>query len=111
MFFFVSKIPERFAPGRFDYVGQSHQLFHVSAVVLTTSQMMMIPTDALVRRDTLSAWPDYRPDFSSTVLLYVLVQVCGLVCVGVFGLLVWARVLISNKAEVVKDVIKREKRD
>lgn len=30
--FFASRIPERFAPGTFDYVLQSHQLFHCCVV-------------------------------------------------------------------------------
>ncbi|XP_041379376.1 heptahelical transmembrane protein 2-like [Gigantopelta aegis] len=30
VFFFVSKIPERFSPGKFDYLFHSHQLFHVT---------------------------------------------------------------------------------
>lgn len=29
VFFFLTKIPERFAPGCFDYVGASHQLWHI----------------------------------------------------------------------------------
>jgi adiponectin receptor len=29
IFFFRTKIPERFAPGYFDYVGASHQLWHI----------------------------------------------------------------------------------
>ena len=26
---YVARVPERFAPGRFDFVGSSHQIFHV----------------------------------------------------------------------------------
>lgn len=28
-FFYISKMPERYFPGRFDYVGSSHQLWHI----------------------------------------------------------------------------------
>lgn len=28
-FLYGSKIPERLSPGTFDYIGQSHQIFHV----------------------------------------------------------------------------------
>lgn len=108
-FFFVTKIPERFAPGRFDYLGQSHQLFHLSAVAFTTVQMWAFPTDAVVRRKTLTALPDFHPDFQSTFLLYSFVQACGLVLVVFFGVLVKKRILISNKLEVVANLLEREK--
>ncbi|KAJ1550050.1 hypothetical protein HK405_001531 [Cladochytrium tenue] len=29
---FLYHVPERWAPGRFDYWGQSHQIFHVAIV-------------------------------------------------------------------------------
>jgi predicted membrane channel-forming protein YqfA (hemolysin III family) len=31
--FYVSKIPERLLPGRFDYIGASHQCWHIIVVV------------------------------------------------------------------------------
>ncbi len=30
---YASRIPERFLPGKFDFWGQSHQLFHLCVVV------------------------------------------------------------------------------
>jgi predicted membrane channel-forming protein YqfA (hemolysin III family) len=33
VFFFRTKIPERFAPGCFDYVGASHQLWHIFSLI------------------------------------------------------------------------------
>jgi predicted membrane channel-forming protein YqfA (hemolysin III family) len=33
IFFFCTKIPERFAPGYFDYVGASHQLWHIFSLI------------------------------------------------------------------------------
>jgi predicted membrane channel-forming protein YqfA (hemolysin III family) len=33
VFFFRTKIPERFAPGYFDYVGASHQLWHIFSLI------------------------------------------------------------------------------
>ena len=58
IFFFVSKFPERCAPGRFDLLFQSHQLFHLTCVALTCSQMIMFPRDAQLRRQTLSVLED-----------------------------------------------------
>lgn len=110
MFFFVTKIPERFAPGRFDYLGHSHQLFHLSAVALTTLQMWAFPKDATVRRETLTALADFHPDFRSTFLLYLLVQACGLALVVIFAVLVKKRILISNKIEVIANLLAQEKK-
>ena len=33
IFFFLTKVPERFAPGYFDYLGASHQLWHIFSLV------------------------------------------------------------------------------
>lgn len=107
-FFFVTKIPERFAPGHFDYLGQSHQLFHVAAAGLTSIQMYMFPFEAQTRRSDLIKFPGFYPDFNSTFLLYILVQVIGILTITIFGILVKKRILISNKKDVVLDVLCRE---
>ncbi len=107
-FFFVTKIPERFAPGRFDVIGQSHQLFHLAAAALTSVQMHMFPIEAEIRKEDLMKFPGFRPDFSSTFLPYIFVQVFGILTVSVFSVLVTKRVLISNKKDVVQDLLSRE---
>uniref|UniRef100_A0A671NQS7 Kinesin-like protein KIF23 n=1 Tax=Sinocyclocheilus anshuiensis TaxID=1608454 RepID=A0A671NQS7_9TELE len=38
-FLFATHLPERLAPGSFDYIGHSHQLFHVFAIIGTHFQM------------------------------------------------------------------------
>ncbi|KAM9316494.1 membrane progestin receptor epsilon [Gastrophryne carolinensis] len=38
-FFNISKIPERFLPGRFDIIGHSHQLFHIFTFLSINDQM------------------------------------------------------------------------
>lgn len=38
-------IPERFSPGRFDIIGQSHQIFHLTAFTCTWSQFMALSLD------------------------------------------------------------------
>lgn len=108
IFFFVTKIPERFVPGRFDYIGQSHQLFHLTAVTITTIQMYMLPIDAVLRREELSRIPGLAPDVYSTFLPFTIVQVIGLAVVTLFGVLVTKRILISNKKVVQQDLMKRE---
>ncbi|XP_032809334.2 membrane progestin receptor delta isoform X1 [Petromyzon marinus] len=47
---FSMHLPERLLPGRFDYVGHSHQLFHVSAVLGTHVQLEAVAADMGLRR-------------------------------------------------------------
>ncbi|XP_016320893.1 membrane progestin receptor gamma-A-like [Sinocyclocheilus anshuiensis] len=44
-FLFATHLPERLAPGSFDYIGHSHQLFHVFAIIGTHFQMTAIELD------------------------------------------------------------------
>ncbi|XP_075431560.1 membrane progestin receptor gamma isoform X2 [Ascaphus truei] len=62
-FLFATHLPERLAPGRFDYVGHSHQLFHVCAVLGTHFQMEGLLMDMTLRRGGL---PE-APSFSSSL--------------------------------------------
>ncbi|XP_051558827.1 membrane progestin receptor gamma-B-like isoform X2 [Myxocyprinus asiaticus] len=52
-FLFAAHLPERLAPGRFDYIGHSHQLFHVCGIIGTHFQMKAIETDMVLRRSQL----------------------------------------------------------
>ncbi|KAM4013954.1 membrane progestin receptor delta [Anomaloglossus baeobatrachus] len=54
-FLFASHLPERLAPGRFDYFGHSHQLFHVCAVLGTHFQMEAVLSDRSSRQAWLSS--------------------------------------------------------
>ncbi|XP_004589282.2 membrane progestin receptor delta isoform X2 [Ochotona princeps] len=56
-FLFTSHLPERLAPGRFDYIGHSHQLFHVCAVLGTHFQLEAVLADMGSRRAWL-AWQE-----------------------------------------------------
>ncbi|TRY55689.1 hypothetical protein DNTS_010271 [Danionella cerebrum] len=49
-FLFATHLPERLAPGRFDYIGHSHQLFHVCAIIATHFQMKAIEVDMNLRQ-------------------------------------------------------------
>ncbi|KAM5256925.1 membrane progestin receptor delta isoform 1-T1 [Ctenodactylus gundi] len=44
-FLFASHLPERLAPGCFDYLGHSHQLFHICAVLGTHFQLEAVLAD------------------------------------------------------------------
>ncbi|XP_062841252.1 membrane progestin receptor delta [Trichomycterus rosablanca] len=65
-FLFASHLPERLAPGRFDYFGHSHQLFHICAVVGTHFQMEAILADMTSRRSWLMLH-SHGPSFMSTL--------------------------------------------
>ncbi|KAM4861587.1 membrane progestin receptor delta isoform 2-T2 [Thomomys bottae] len=54
-FLFASHLPERLAPGRFDYIGHSHQLFHICAVLGTHFQLEAVLADMGSRRAWLAS--------------------------------------------------------
>ncbi|XP_074471953.1 membrane progestin receptor beta [Sebastes fasciatus] len=51
-FFFSCPIPERFFPGRCDFVGQGHQIFHLFLSLCTVFQLEALFQDYARRRDT-----------------------------------------------------------
>ncbi|KAM4593655.1 membrane progestin receptor gamma-B [Odontesthes bonariensis] len=54
-FLFATHLPERLAPGSFDYIGHSHQLFHVCAILSTHFQMKAIEQHMVTRRPWLTS--------------------------------------------------------
>ncbi|XP_026234640.1 membrane progestin receptor gamma-B isoform X2 [Anabas testudineus] len=52
-FLFATHLPERLAPGSFDYIGHSHQLFHVCGILGTYMQIKAIEQDMETRRSWL----------------------------------------------------------
>ncbi|KFQ07104.1 Membrane progestin receptor gamma-B, partial [Leptosomus discolor] len=52
-FIFASHLPERLAPGHFDYIGHSHQVFHVCGILGTHFQLEAITLDMAERRRRL----------------------------------------------------------
>uniref|UniRef100_A0A3Q2QFE1 Progestin and adipoQ receptor family member VIII n=1 Tax=Fundulus heteroclitus TaxID=8078 RepID=A0A3Q2QFE1_FUNHE len=52
-FFFSCPVPERFFPGRCDFVGQGHQVFHVFLSLCTMFQLEALFLDYARRRDTV----------------------------------------------------------
>ena len=98
-FFFVTKIPERLLPGQFDYLFQSHQIFHVCSAGLTTVQMYYIPLELHLRRAELSRVEGAMPNWETTFLPLVFGEVLGLLVVGVLGYLTWNKTLATNKVD------------
>ncbi|XP_066065486.1 LOW QUALITY PROTEIN: membrane progestin receptor delta-like [Chamaea fasciata] len=50
---FTSRLPERLAPGSFDLIGHSHQLFHVCGILGTLFQLEAVSVDMAERRGRL----------------------------------------------------------
>ncbi|XP_058862021.1 membrane progestin receptor delta-like isoform X2 [Acipenser ruthenus] len=83
-FLFASHLPERLAPGRFDYIGHSHQLFHICAVVGTHFQMEAILADMSSRRGWLAAHTP-MPSFLGSVGAVSIGVVLNLAIIGLFS--------------------------
>ena len=102
LFFFVTKIPERFAPGKFDIFFQSHTLFHISAASLTTVQMYMFPIDCEARRTELV--DKIAPSFQGVLLPFMVMIAVGLSQILILTWLVVRGVLIPNRSDVPPSV-------
>ncbi|XP_053319570.1 membrane progestin receptor gamma isoform X2 [Spea bombifrons] len=85
-FLFATHLPERLAPGRFDYVGHSHQLFHVCAILGTYLQMEVLIMDMNLRREWLQV-NGPSPSFSSTLGAWGLAMTLSLLLIAGFS---WA---------------------
>ncbi|XP_076006335.1 membrane progestin receptor delta [Genypterus blacodes] len=83
-FLFTAHLPERLAPGRFDYFGHSHQLFHISAVMGTHYQMEGLLADMASRRAWLLAH-GAMPSFLGTIGALVLSVLLNVGIIGIFS--------------------------
>ncbi|XP_049467806.1 membrane progestin receptor gamma isoform X3 [Panthera uncia] len=80
-FFYSAHLPERLAPGRFDYIGHSHQLFHVCVILATHLQMEAIVLDKTLRREWLLAnsRPLSFPQIAGAVLLCLIFSLSNVI--------------------------------
>lgn len=81
VFFFISRCPERLAPGYFDYILQSHQLFHTSCVLHTSFQMYVLPIDAALRRDDVATRLQSFQEYGTHTLLFLFIVVTGVLVI------------------------------
>uniref|UniRef100_A0A8C9RK85 Progestin and adipoQ receptor family member Va n=1 Tax=Scleropages formosus TaxID=113540 RepID=A0A8C9RK85_SCLFO len=81
---FITHLPERLAPGCFDYFGHSHQLFHICGIIGTHFQMEAVQLDMNVRRQWLLA---HAPPitFSNTFGAALLSVALSLIIISVFS--------------------------
>ncbi|KAM9311946.1 membrane progestin receptor gamma [Gastrophryne carolinensis] len=84
-FLFATHLPERLAPGHFDYVGHSHQLFHVCGIMGTYFQMEVLILDMNLRRTwLLNNSP--LPTFMGTVGAWLLAMKMTILIIACFSL-------------------------
>lgn len=80
---YVFRIPEKFAPGKFDIVGHSHQWFHLFLSLGTVQQLNSLEYD-LTMCD-LKYLPSFTPCFSQTIGLMILAVISNLLVVSLCG--------------------------
>nr|XP_020461500.1 membrane progestin receptor gamma [Monopterus albus] len=84
-FLFATHLPERLAPGSFDYIGHSHQLFHVCSILGTHFQLKAVEQDMVTRRPWLLAH-SVPITFSNSLGLALLCVVVNLTIIILYSL-------------------------
>ncbi|XP_032906444.1 membrane progestin receptor gamma isoform X2 [Amblyraja radiata] len=84
-FLFATHLPERLAPGTFDYIGHSHQLFHICAVIGTHFQMKALIKDMTLRQAWLALHAPL-PSFMDTIGAISLALLLNLLIIALFSL-------------------------
>ena len=83
VFFYSSKIPERFSPGKFDYLFHSHQLFHVTGAVLSFILLYTVQLDAQLLYSTPIYNDYYVGSFSSTFFPFFIFFFIGFLIIAI----------------------------
>ncbi|XP_028999838.1 membrane progestin receptor gamma-B-like [Betta splendens] len=89
-FLFATHLPERLAPGSFDYIGHSHQLFHVCAILGTYMQIQAVEQDMEARQLWLRDH-SIPITFANSVAVGLLCVVLSLAIIGVYTLPLFSR--------------------
>ncbi|KAL1007667.1 hypothetical protein UPYG_G00089900 [Umbra pygmaea] len=98
-FLFTTHLPERLAPGSFDYIGHSHQLFHVCGIISTHFQMESVEQDMVTRRHWLLAH-SLPITFANTLGAAMLCVVISLAIIFLFSMrLRWS----ANQGKIHRD--------
>ncbi|XP_002738862.3 membrane progestin receptor gamma-B-like [Saccoglossus kowalevskii] len=82
--FFASHFPECIAPGMFDVIGHSHQLFHICGALATNTQLNALMLDMENRREFFEQH-DAMPTFFSSLGLFGIVIIMNLIIVAIFS--------------------------
>ncbi|XP_042562368.1 membrane progestin receptor gamma-A [Clupea harengus] len=104
-FLFATRLPERLAPGSFDYIGNSHQLFHVFAITATVVQIKAIELDMVLRQTWLLA---HSPPitFTNTVGVTLVSVAANLCVICIFSHALFSTTKNRDKDNKLSDIIK-----
>lgn len=81
-FFYASHLPERLAPGKFDFFGNSHQLLHISGIMATHYQMNAVIMDMESRKTLMQDKYPFPVYWSVEVSAFVFFSI--IFTIGVF---------------------------
>lgn len=98
-FFYSSHLPEILAPGKFDFVGNSHQLLHISGILATHHQMSAAILDMKYRKELMQskyAVPDYWSLHISGLVFFSII-------VTIIIFILWAKHYEKNKQQIKRD--------
>ncbi|CAG0887805.1 unnamed protein product [Darwinula stevensoni] len=87
-FFYASHYPERLAPGKFDIIGNSHNILHVCGILATANQMNAVLIDLEHRKHSFTQNGWILDEFWSSACL-ILVCVMNAIIVSGFSFYVW----------------------
>ena len=82
-FFFSTDIPQRFYPGKFDFLFHSHQIFHVCILIMNLKQIDGIYMDLKLRKDVIYSREDV-PNFYNTFGAVILCIVLDIIVICIF---------------------------
>ncbi|KAL3868290.1 hypothetical protein ACJMK2_041116 [Sinanodonta woodiana] len=95
-FFFGSDIPQRFFPGKFDFVGHSHQIFHVCIMMTTFKKLDAVYEDIRQNRDLYQTQLPI-PSFMGTIGAVLLATLMNVIVVSIFHQLAKSKLLVESK--------------
>jgi predicted membrane channel-forming protein YqfA (hemolysin III family) len=95
--FYISKIPERIFPGKFDIFFQSHQFFHLCTVSVTSTNMYFTIMEIKSRKTILSTVEGAMPTLQTTFVPLLAASVVGTAIVCAVSWLYSDIMMISHK--------------
>ncbi|KAK4329350.1 hypothetical protein Pmani_000299 [Petrolisthes manimaculis] len=103
-FFYASHFPELLAPGKFDYVGHSHNIMHVFTILATNEQMHAVLIDLKHKRSALEA-SQWLPTPAWAQLATPLLILCNSIIVLAFAFCITQRSTNSSPPATPQTII------
>lgn len=98
----MSRAPERFFPGAFDFIGQSHHFLHVMTTLGDHFAYSVLLSDLEARKEALTV--EHIPSFPETIALTLLVLA------GNFAIVLWFARSLSCTSDTDRECSKGRKR-